>query len=335
MEKLFCFKEKDLTLHDGKSEVPGFMTKVEKAPHIPVMLKEILEMAAPVAGRAGAERLRYFDGTLGRGGHLGAVLESDPRWEAVAFDRDPEALEYVRREREDWIESGRLKLVHSNYADFAPEAFEPFDFMLLDLGVSSPQLDEGRRGFSFYNDGPLDMRMDPTKGRTAADWINEATEDELNEVFKEYGEIQRPYRVTRAVVHDRKTEPFRTTRALASLIERVEGWHRKGHHPATNYFLALRLVVNEELESTGKALVPLILGLKAGGRLAVLTFHSLEDRIVKNLFKERTDLGSPVFKKVLKPEWDEARKNPRARSAKLRVFERGVQDEQTRGLGPP
>lgn len=299
------------------------MTKVGNELHIPVMMKEILEAVGPVLQDGARAKFRYFDGTLGRGGHLSAVMALDPRIEAVAFDRDPEALQYVTESHPDWIASGRLRLLHANYADFKPEDFEPFDFMLLDLGVSSPQLDESRRGFSFYGEGPLDMRMDPTRGVTAADLIAEADEDELNELFRTYGEIQRPFRVTRAIVHDRKERPFATTRDLAGLIERVEGWHRKGHHPATNYFLALRLRVNEELESTQKALVPLIHGLRAGGRLAVLTFHSLEDRIVKNLFKERSDLGAPVFKKVLKPEWTEAQKNPRARSAKLRIFERG------------
>jgi 16S rRNA (cytosine1402-N4)-methyltransferase len=305
------------------------MTKVEKQPHIPVMMQEILEVAKPVFADSSRAKFRYFDGTLGRGGHLAAILNLDPRIEAVAYDRDPEALEFVAALYPEWISSGRLRLEHKNYADFDPDRNEPFDFMLLDLGVSSPQLDEGRRGFSFYHEGPLDMRMDPTKGPTAADLIAELSEDELNDLFKEFGEIQRPYRVTRAIVHDRKEKPFRTTRELAGLIERVEGWHRKGHHPATNYFLALRLKVNEELEATAKSLDPLIHGLRTGGRLAVLTFHSLEDRIVKNLFKERSDLGSPVFKKVLKPEWSEAQKNPRARSAKLRVFERGSSGEQT------
>jgi 16S rRNA (cytosine1402-N4)-methyltransferase len=309
------------------------MTKVEKDKHVPVMLKEILELARPVLSDPAREKFRYFDGTLGRGGHLGAMLALDPRIEAVAFDRDPDALAYAREKFAGEIAAGRLTLVHSNYADFDPAKFAPFDFMLLDLGVSSPQLDEGRRGFSFYHEGPLDMRMDPTQGPTAADVIADYEEDELNQLFKEYGEIQKPYRVVRAIVHDRKEKPFVTTRDLAGLIERVEGWHRKGHHPATNYFLALRLRVNEELESTRKSLPPLIHGLRAGGRLAVLTFHSLEDRIVKVLFKEREDLGSPVFKKVIKPEWAETSGNPRARSAKLRVFERGGDIEQTGRLG--
>lgn len=300
------------------------MTKVQKSPHIPVMLKEILEALAPVLGvQSDANQIRYFDGTLGRGGHLSAILNQDSRITAVAYDRDPAALEYVSTFLSDFISTGRLRLVHRNYSEFETEREGQFDFMLLDLGVSSPQLDEGPRGFSFYHEGPLDMRMDPTKGQTAADLIATLDEDELIQIFKEYGEIQKPYRVVRAIVHDRKEKPFVTTRDLAGLIERVDGWHRKGHHPATNYFMALRLVVNQELESTAAALVPLLHGLRAGGRLAVLTFHSLEDRIVKNTFRELEQLGRPVQKKVIKPTWDEQQKNPRARSAKLRVFERG------------
>jgi 16S rRNA (cytosine1402-N4)-methyltransferase len=169
------------------------------------------------------------------------------------------------------------------------------------------------------------MRMDNSTGPTAADIIAEYSEDELNEVFKSLGEIQRPYRVTRAIVHDRNEKPFVTTRDLAGLIERVEGWHRKGHHPATQYFLALRLLVNRELEVVENSLEKLAHGLKSKGRLAVLTFHSLEDRIVKNKFKELAetmDAGSIVNKKVVQAEWNEAKENPRARSAKLRVFER-------------
>jgi len=310
------------------------MTKVEKELHVPVMLQEISELARPVLADSSRQKFRYFDGTLGRGGHLSAILNLDPRIEAVAFDRDPEALEYVTAAHPDWIQSGRLKLVHSNYVDFDPSQFEPFDFMLLDLGVSSPQLDEGRRGFSFYHEGPLDMRMDPTKGLTAAELIAEWSEDDLNRLFHDFGEIQRPYRVTRAIVHDRRDKPFKTTRDLAGLIERVEGWHRKGYHPATNFFMALRLKVNEELESTENSLTPLIQGLRSGGRFAVLTFHSLEDRLVKNIFKERSELGSPLFKKVLKPDWAEVLKNPRSRSAKLRVFERGSPSEQTGTMDP-
>ena len=150
----------------------------------------------------------------------------------------------------------------------------------------------------------------------------ELSEDELNELFKELGEIRSPYRVTRAIVNDRIETPYKTTRELASLIERVEGWQKKGFHPATQFFMALRLEVNQELEVVRKSLNPLIHGLKPKARLAVLTFHSLEDRIVKNAFKDFNDLdlGAPLFKKVIQAERDEAKDNPRSRSAKLRIF---------------
>lgn len=299
------------------------MTKVEKPLHIPVLLSEILELARPVFASVEQKQFRYFDGTLGRGGHLKEILKLDERICGVAYDRDPAALEYVSADCAELIQNKRLKLVHANYADFSFEKEGLFDFMLLDLGVSSPQLDQADRGFSFYHEGPLDMRMDPTKGATAADLVAALSEEELNHLFQNLGEIQRPFRVVRAIIHDRKEKPFLTTRDLAGLIERVDGWHRKGYHPATNYFMALRLKVNEELESTAQSIKPLINGLKLGGRLVVLTFHSLEDRIVKNLFKDEEELGAPLFKKVIKPTWDESQKNPRARSAKLRVFERG------------
>lgn len=287
------------------------------------MLKEILEGFAPVlAERGGDEKLRYFDGTFGRGGHLRAVLEKDARISALASDRDPEAIAYAEENFKTEIQDERLSLRHANFAEFDPETWGKFDLMLLDLGVSSPQLDQGRRGFSFYSDGPLDMRMDPTKGSTAAEVIQNASEDELLETFQELGEIQRPHRVVRAIIADRDEKPFVTTRDLAGLIERVDGWRKKGFHPATQYFMALRLYVNQELESVTNALRNLVLGLKPKGRLAVLTFHSLEDRIVKNAFKDFAELGKPVNKKVIIPEWNEAKSNPRARSAKLRLFER-------------
>ncbi len=297
--------------------------------HIPVLLTQILEAFAPVVAASLAEdpnkKIRYFDGTFGRGGHLKALLEAHPQLVAVACDQDPEAIEYAKVHFKDWIEQGRLEIHHQNFSQFSVEQFGQFDMMLLDLGVSSPQLDQGPRGFSFYHEGPLDMRMDNSKGITAADVIRDYSEDELNDMFKEFGEISRPYRVVRAVVNDRKEKPFLTTRDLAGLIERVEGWHRKGHHPATQFFLALRLVVNQELEVTAQCVEPLVHGLKSKGRLAFLTFHSLEDRIIKNKFKELADTmdwGRLVNKKVIQAEWNEAKDNPRARSAKLRVFER-------------
>ena len=291
--------------------------------HVPVFLSAVLDVFKEARGPVKVA----FDGTFGRGGHTRAVLEAWPEARVVAFDWDEEAIRFGRESFAAEIASGRLRLVHASYEEFsairARESDFPraFDLMLLDLGVSSPQLDQAARGFSFYHDGPLDMRMDQRGETTAADIVNTWDEQDLAKLFIEYGEIQRPYRVVRAIVHDRKArKPFATTRELASMIERVDGWHKKGSHPATRYFLALRLKVNEELSTLSEALPALIDGLADGGVLAVITFHSLEDRIVKNLFKERLDVGRLVNKKVIKPSEDEVRVNPRARSAKLRAF---------------
>jgi 16S rRNA (cytosine1402-N4)-methyltransferase len=312
-----------LTCIDPKLKALYF-EELMAALHIPVLLSEIIDMFAPVVQASLGQPLRYFDGTFGRGGHLRALLEKYPQLTALAMDQDPEAVAFAKVEFADWISQGRLQVVHSNFTHFNVEEFGQFDLMLLDLGVSSPQLDQGPRGFSFYHDGPLDMRMNKSQGSTAAEVVANLSEDELNDLFKNLGEIQRPYRVTRAILQDRDQQAFQTTRELAGLIERVEGWHRKGFHPATQYFMALRLYVNRELEVVDESLEKLAYGLKSKGRLAVLTFHSLEDRIVKNKFKalvETMDAGSIVNKKVIQAQWNEAKKNPRARSAKLRVFE--------------
>ena len=290
------------------------------AGHIPVLLEEIITELQPAFE---GEAPQFLDCTFGRGGHTRALLEKFPNLKVFALDRDPEAVDFANEKLREYIEQKRFKILHHNFADFQFEKWGLFDGILMDLGVSSPQLDEGRRGFSFYHEGPLDMRMDPTQGPSAADLVNSLTEDELNSIFKNLGEIKSPYRVTRAVVHDRSDSPFLMTRQLASLIERVEGWHRKGFHPATQYFMALRLQVNQELESVSGGVQRLMHRLKPRGRMAVLTFHSLEDRIVKNLFRSAPeDLGHPVHKKVIQPRWEEQKNNPRARSAKLRVFER-------------
>jgi len=264
---------------------------------------------------------RYLDGTLGRGGHLGYFLSTVPKLRAIAFDQDPEAIAYAKTEFSKEIYEGRLELVHGNFASYNSEIHGAYDAGLVDLGVSSPQLDQGHRGFSFIHDGPLDMRMNSMTGETAADVINNYDEEDLITIFKKYGEIFKPYRVTRAIVHDRREKPFQTTLQLAGLIERVDGWRKKGFHPATQYFMALRLYVNQELQSVEQGIPALLHGLRSKGRLSVLTFHSLEDRIVKYLFRE-SDLGAPVNKKVLVPSEQEEKSNSRSRSAKLRTFER-------------
>lgn len=287
--------------------------------HIPVMLDEVLEAFRPLKDRPG---LRYLDGTLGRGGHLKAVFQEFPGLKAVGLDRDPQAIRVVQEKLQTEIRENRLELKLGNFHDFEPASFGDFDLMLLDLGVSSPQLDQPQRGFSFYHDGPLDMRMNPEAGPTAADFVNTMSDTELFRIFRDYGEIFKPSRVVNEIVRARQVKAFTSTLDLSKLIEKTEGWRRKGFHPATPYFMALRILVNNELRGLEENLPRLLLGLRPGGRLAVLTFHSLEDRIVKNILRGATELGRPVNKKVIQPTRDEEVRNPRARSAKLRIYER-------------
>lgn len=295
--------------------------------HVPVLEMEIIKafQEAPRPVRL------FFDGTFGRGGHTRAVFSAFPEVQVVALDHDNEAIEFGKENFLQELTDGRIFFIHDSYdkiADlrdslFLEEGIGKFDIMLLDLGVSSPQLDQACRGFSFYSDGPLDMRMDERESFCAADIINVWSPSQLFELFSRLGEVRRPQRVIQAVTVDRKKKSFSTTRELASLIERVDGWNRRHHHPATKYFLALRLAVNKELEILEKALPHLVDELGIGGRLAIITFHSLEDRIAKYGLKSLLDRGKLVNKKVIRPTWDETKENSRARSAKLRIFERG------------
>lgn len=265
----------------------------------------------------------YFDGTFGRGGHYRELKAMIPHLKAIVFDQDPEAIAYAQINFKSDISSGDLTVIHDNFVNIERHALPQFDFMLLDLGVSSPQLDQPQRGFSFYHQGPLDMRMDNTQGITAADIVNTYSEKELIQIFQSLGEVKSPFRVVKAIVNDRKTKLFENTKDLSGMIERVDGWRRKGFHPATQYFMALRLAVNNELQVISDIIPKFISQLNSDGRLAVITFHSLEDRIIKNIFKESTDFGNPLFKKVIQPTREEELSNPRSRSSKLRVFVKG------------
>jgi 16S rRNA (cytosine1402-N4)-methyltransferase len=296
--------------------------------HLPVLLNEILDsvnQTQPVK--------RIFDGTFGRGGHGISLLNKFPEAKLLAFDRDIEAIEYGLSQYKTYVDEGRLLLAHQDYRNFKREEWGTFDFMLLDLGVSSPQLDQASRGFSFYHDGPLDMRMDTSHGIKAEDIINTYPENDLIKVFREYGEIRSPYRVVRALVNDRNIKPFTTTQQLSSLIERVDGWKIKGHHPATRYFMALRLEVNQELEGVKEGVSLLLSSLNEGGRLSTITFHSLEDRIVKYIYKDHQNIGFNINKKVIQATDEELKINTRARSAKLRIFQKGIKnaDDYKRG----
>ncbi len=301
--------------------------------HTPVLLEEVLRHY-PLNDKP----QRYgLDGTFGRGGHTRALLDHDPRLTMIALDQDHEAIECAKSEFKELIAQGRLFAKAANFVD-SPEVmikfkqelnFEGLDFILLDLGVSSPQLDCPERGFSFYHDGPLDMRMDQSKELKAEEIINDWPQEDLVEIFQTLGEVRSPHRVVRAIVHDRKEKHFNSTLDLAEMIARIDGWRKKGHHPATKYFMALRLRVNEELDVISQVIPGLIDELTPGGRLMIITFHSLEDRIVKRAFKAQLEKGRLVNKKVIIATREEQKLNARSRSAKLRIFEKGLVNEET------
>jgi 16S rRNA (cytosine1402-N4)-methyltransferase len=304
--------------------------------HIPVLLNEVLS----ALGQVQCQISLALDGTFGRGGHARAILDRLPASATLlACDQDQAAIDHARLEFTDHINSGRLVLYHENFGQLldrldavsargpATQASEgdskgSFQFGLLDLGVSSPQLDQPERGFSFYGLGPLDMRMDQRQRLTAETIVNEWAEDDLLSVFRDCGEVERPWKVIRAIMANRSQRRIATTQDLASLIESADGWQKKGVHPATLYFMGLRIAVNREIEVLESVLPGLLKRLSMGGVLAVVSFHSLEDRVVKNTFKEWSDRGALLPRRPIVAGDEELRRNPRARSAKLRVFRR-------------
>jgi 16S rRNA (cytosine1402-N4)-methyltransferase len=283
----------------------------------------------------------YLDATFGRGGHAEAILEKlTLNGRMLCLDRDPVAIaEAKARVGSD----PRVRLFHAPFSALAAcaDAVEPgleLDGILFDLGVSSPQLDQPARGFSFMQDGPLDMRMSQGEGITAADVVNGASADELARIFREYGEERFAGRIARAIVADRQKRPFRRTLELAGLIERVAPTRERHKHPATRVFQALRIHVNHELAELESALEAARARLAPAGRLAVISFHSLEDRMVKRFMRRHAQadpmyLGLPhippharptlrLVGKSVEPDPSEIAANPRARSARLRVAER-------------
>lgn len=304
------------------------------ARHVPVLLAEVLEALAPQAGG------RYLDGTFGAGGYSRAILDAAPDVTLLGLDRDPSAIAGGA----DLVAAmaGRLTLSQANFGELAEEAerfrMVPLDGVVLDIGVSSMQIDQAERGFSFRFDGPLDMRMS-SAGQSAADLVNEAEEGLLANIFYHYGEERRSRAVARAVIEARRKAPITTTKQLADLVAGIVRGEPGGAHPATRVFQALRIAVNDELGELVRALHAAETVLKPGGRLVVVTFHSLEDRIVKQFFAERSGrvpagsrhapavaAAQPTFRLVEKgavaPSEAEMRANPRARSAKLRAAER-------------
>jgi 16S rRNA (cytosine1402-N4)-methyltransferase len=293
--------------------------------HKPVLVNEIVETFQE-------QKLKpqiFLDGTFGRGGHTKVLLENFPDARVFGFDRDEQAHRYAEKAFSTEISQGRLKIIHDDFRSLNSHKIGPFDGAIFDLGVSSPQFDESERGFSFQNDGPLDMRMDQNQATTAAEIVNTSTEKELSDIFFNLGDVRHPNRVVRAIVHDRDENPFTRTRQLASLIERVER-AGKSHsrskeriHPATSYFMALRIAVNNELENLKEFFESFPENLKDGARVAVISFHSLEDRIVKWTFRGLDKkVGHIINKKVIIAGEEELDRNPRSRSAKLRIFEK-------------
>ena len=285
---------------------------------------------------------RYADGTLGGAGHAVQLLAaSSPTGWLFGCDRDGVAVEAARARLAAQF-AGRFEVQRGNFSEIAKwvEAGS-CDGVLLDLGVSSPQLDRAERGFSFQHDGPLDMRMDDRQPLTAADLVNGEDAETLAKIFWELGGERESRRFAKAMAHDRASRRFDTTKQLADLIERLAPRHGKKAHPATKVFQALRIAVNDEIGSLKRGLAAAVQILKPGGRLAVITFHSLEDRVVKEFGRERTrdytftgevdvpELRTPVVpelkwvsRKAILPGEIELKENPRARSAQLRVLEK-------------
>lgn len=298
--------------------------------HIPVLLEEALQgLAIKTDGT-------YIDATFGRGGHSSALLARlGPAGHLLAFDQDPTAIAYGR---EHFQHEPRLQLKHASFTELATSAPKEVDGVLFDLGVSSPQLDDAKRGFSFLNDGPLDMRMNPEAGVSAAHWLNTAEESQLARVIWEFGEERFSRRIARHIVADRLNTPFSTTHQLAHCIAKAVPKREPNKHPATRSFQAIRIFLNNELQALHQGLGAALALLKSGGRLSVISFHSLEDRIVKQ-FMRREAQGDPLLwqlplsdaqrcirlkhvGKAIKPSPQEIAHNPRARSAILRIGER-------------
>lgn len=302
--------------------------------HQTVLLREAVE--ALVTATSGT----YVDGTFGRGGHSREILRAlDGEGRLLGVDKDPVACDFARKLA---AEDGRFTFYHGSFAELPDQlrrmGIDAVDGILLDLGVSSPQLDEAGRGFSFLQDGPLDMRMDTTRGETAAEWLSYAEQSAIAEVLKEYGEERFARRIAAAIVAERQEAPITTTARLARIISEANPRWEKHKHPATRSFQAIRIKVNRELDDLQELLAGALDLLRVGGRLVVISFHSLEDRLVKRYMRdmsrgEQIPAGVPVTEsalnrrmklvgKAVRASADEVGENARARSAIMRVAEK-------------
>ncbi|MFQ7899518.1 16S rRNA (cytosine(1402)-N(4))-methyltransferase RsmH [Stutzerimonas degradans] len=313
------------------------MSQISELRHITVLLDEA------VAALAVRPDGRYLDGTFGRGGHSRLLLEQlGSEGRLLGFDKDPLAIATGQALA---AEDGRFVVVQRSFAELGDEVAQrgwtgTLSGILLDLGVSSPQLDDPERGFSFLNDGPLDMRMDPSRGVSAAEWIGQASEEDIARVFKDYGEERFARRMARAVVQRRTEKPFERTADLAKVLTDANPAWEKGKNPATRAFQGLRIYINNELGDLETGLDAALEALEVGGRLVVISFHSLEDRIVKQFMRrhakgeaDQLPRGLPVMPKPFEPRLKligkaqfasetEVRANPRSRSAVMRVAEK-------------
>lgn len=307
---------------------------IEMMSHQPVLMAEAIQ------GLAIQPDGIYIDGTFGRGGHSRQILAAlNEKGRLFCLDRDPDAIESAYRQ---FGEDKRVTICHGSFRDMDVTA-EKYNILgkangiLLDLGVSSPQLDNAERGFSFQRSGPLDMRMDPSEGYSAAVWLNVASEHEIAQVIKDYGEERFAKQIARAIVRTREEHPLETTHDLAKLVANQIPTREPGKHPATRTFQAIRLFINQELEALNKGLCASIPCLAPQGRLVVISFHSLEDRIVKRFMRDKVRGDAPdglplredqinrtfkMIEKRIQPSDREVEHNPRSRSAILRVVEK-------------
>lgn len=316
------------------------MTLSAPIAHVPVLLPEVLQYLQPADGET------YIDGTFGVGGYSRAILEA-ANCNLIAIDRDPDAIKIARHLHQDYPDRftvmqgcfGDIQTLcdKSLYDDQAIAEERKIDGIVFDFGVSSPQIDQAKRGFSFRLDGPLDMRMGQT-GQTAATLINAASADQLTFIFKQYGEERFARKMANAIVKERVNDPFETTTQLARLAQKVIPFSKDKRDPATRIFQALRIAINDELNEIDRGLEGGFALIRPGGRLIVVSFHSLEDRRVKHFMREKAGLGASISrhaphpnpdptissleiltKRPVRPSLDEVQANPRARSARLRV----------------
>jgi 16S rRNA (cytosine1402-N4)-methyltransferase len=313
--------------------VPG--SSVPEYQHRTVLLDEAVDGLALVGERVNGT---YIDGTFGRGGHSRLILSRlGPQGRLIAFDKDPQAIATAES-----VEDPRFTIVHDSFATMldalAARGIGQVDGILLDLGISSPQVDDASRGFSFRQDGPLDMRMDTTRGMSAAEWLATASVQQLEKVIRDYGEERFAFQIAKAIVARRAIQPISTTRELAAIVADAVKTREKGKDPATRTFQAVRIFINKELEDLEAGLSAAYAMLAPGARMSVISFHSLEDRMVKQFLASKAkveqpdrrlpiravDLPQPLMKLIskIKPSDAEVGANPRARSAVLRVAER-------------